>query len=108
MVWEGGARPRRHLWFALLTVPYPLSALAPPFARRRRTFLRQRVESKLASVWFLQGKFADALELISALLTELKKLDDKQLLVETHLTEAKVRMIGGWGNQTPTLRSLAH
>jgi hypothetical protein len=49
----------------------------------------------------LQGKFADALELISALLTELKKLDDKQLLVETHLTEAKVRMIGGWGNQTP-------
>ncbi|GMI43434.1 hypothetical protein TrCOL_g9702 [Triparma columacea] len=55
-----------------------------------RTFLRQRVESKLASVWFLQGKFADALELISALLTELKKLDDKQLLVETHLTEAKI------------------
>ncbi|GMI30791.1 hypothetical protein TrRE_jg2243 [Triparma retinervis] len=55
-----------------------------------RTFLRQRVESKLASVWFLQGKFSDALELISALLTELKKLDDKQLLVETHLTEAKI------------------
>jgi len=56
----------------------------------KRTFLRQRVEAKLASIWFQQDKYMDALELIDRLLSELKKLDDKQLLVETHLMESKI------------------
>ena len=56
----------------------------------KRTYLRQRVESKLAHVWYEQRMFSEALELISTLLGELKKLDDKQLLVETHLTECKI------------------
>ncbi|GMH92128.1 hypothetical protein TrST_g6587 [Triparma strigata] len=55
-----------------------------------RTFLRQRVESKLAYVYYEQEKYSEALELISRLLTELKKLDDKALLVECHLTESKI------------------
>ncbi|GMH94139.1 hypothetical protein TL16_g12818, partial [Triparma laevis f. inornata] len=55
-----------------------------------RTFLRQRVESKLAYVYYEQEKYAEALELISRLLMELKKLDDKALLVECHLTESKI------------------
>jgi len=55
-----------------------------------RTFLRQRVESKLAFVLFKQSSFASALTLVSSLLAELKKLDDKALLVETHLVEAKI------------------
>jgi 26S proteasome regulatory subunit N6 len=58
--------------------------------REKRTFLRQRVEAKLASILFHQDLFADALALIDRLLSELKKIDDKQLLVETHLMESKI------------------
>jgi len=46
----------------------------------KRTFLRQRVEAKLASVLFEQDQYGPALELVDNLLVELKKLDDKQLL----------------------------
>jgi len=56
----------------------------------KRTFLRQRVEAKLASILFLQKDYGTAIALIDRLLRELKKLDDKQLLVETHLMESKV------------------
>mmetsp|Transcript_36618 Transcript_36618/g.88253 ORF Transcript_36618/g.88253 Transcript_36618/m.88253 type:complete len:477 (-) Transcript_36618:88-1518(-) len=56
----------------------------------KRTFLRQRVEAKLASVLFQQDKYGEALTLVDNLLVELKKLDDKQLLVEVHLVESKV------------------
>jgi 26S proteasome regulatory subunit N6 len=58
--------------------------------REKRTFLRQRVESKLSSVLFAQNLFAEALTTIDRLLSELKKIDDKQLLVETHLMESKI------------------
>lgn len=56
----------------------------------KRTFLRHRMESKLASILFGKKEYSDALSLITSLLLELKKLDDKQLLVETHLIEAKI------------------
>lgn len=56
----------------------------------KRSFLRQRVEAKLASVLYHQDLYGEALTLVDALLSELKKLDDKQLLVETHLVESKI------------------
>jgi 26S proteasome regulatory subunit N6 len=56
----------------------------------KRTFLRQRVEARLASILFHQNHYVEALELCDRLLYELKKLDDKQLLVETHLLESKI------------------
>ena len=56
----------------------------------RRTFLRQRVEAKLASVLFQQDKCSEAMALLDNLLLELKKLDDKNLLVEVHLVESRV------------------
>mmetsp|Transcript_13240 Transcript_13240/g.27786 ORF Transcript_13240/g.27786 Transcript_13240/m.27786 type:complete len:483 (+) Transcript_13240:347-1795(+) len=58
--------------------------------REKRTFLRQRVEAKLAAILFHQNVFGEALLLIDELLGELKKIDDKQLLVETHLMECKI------------------
>lgn len=58
--------------------------------REKRSFLRQRVEAKLAAVMFAQNSFAEALQLIDGLLRELKKIDDKQLLVETHLMECQI------------------
>ena len=56
----------------------------------KRTFLRQRVEAKLASIWVDEKDFGAALIIVDNLLPELKKLDDKQLLVEIHLLESKV------------------
>eukprot|EP00985_Skeletonema_marinoi_P019038 scaffold10792_cov120-Skeletonema_marinoi.AAC.5 len=56
----------------------------------KRSFLRQRVEAKMASVLFQQDKYGEALTLVDRLLVELKKLDDKQLLVEVHLVESKI------------------
>lgn len=56
----------------------------------KRTFLRQRVEAKLASVLFARREYGPAIAIIDSLLIELKKLDDKQLLVETHLIEARI------------------
>nr|NVI77743.1 regulatory particle non-ATPase 6 [Cucujiformia] len=55
----------------------------------RRTFLRQSLEARLVALYFDTGMFAEALVLGSTLLKELKKLDDKNLLVEVQLLESK-------------------
>eukprot|EP01038_Epipyxis_sp_PR26KG_P005073 gene5073-7079_t len=56
----------------------------------KRTFLRQRIEAKLATLLLQQKQPVAALDIIDSLLKELKKLDDKQMLTETHLTEARI------------------
>ena len=48
----------------------------------KRTFLRQSLESRLIGLYYETEKYADALSLGAQLLKELKKLDDKNLLVE--------------------------
>lgn len=55
----------------------------------RRTFLRQSLEARLIALYFDTGMFSEALLLGSNLLRELKKLDDKNLLVEVLLLESK-------------------
>nr|MBE5727085.1 regulatory particle non-ATPase 6 [Cucujiformia] len=55
----------------------------------RRTFLRQSLEARLVALYFDTGMFTEALQLGSQLLKELKKLDDKNLLVEVQLLESK-------------------
>ena len=55
----------------------------------KRTFLRQRIESKLSALFLLKKNPQEALSLLQRLLHELKKLDDKQMLTEVHLTEAR-------------------
>lgn len=55
----------------------------------RRTFLRQSLEARLIGLYYDTNRFADALSLGSQLLKELKKLDDKNLLVEVQLLESK-------------------
>ena len=56
----------------------------------KRTFLRQRIEAKLSALLLAQKKVQDSLSLVTKLLGELKKLDDKQMLTEVHLTEARI------------------
>lgn len=55
-----------------------------------RTFLRHRVEARLALLYLNQHKFKDGLAMTETLLREVKKLDDKLLLVEIHLVESKL------------------
>ena len=55
-----------------------------------RTFLRQRLESKLAQLYMESERFHEAIGLIDNLLKEVKKLDDKLQLVEIQLLESKV------------------
>mmetsp|Transcript_29014 Transcript_29014/g.71122 ORF Transcript_29014/g.71122 Transcript_29014/m.71122 type:complete len:435 (-) Transcript_29014:122-1426(-) len=55
----------------------------------KRTFLRHRVQCKLANMYYEAKDFTAALALVSELLKEVKKLDDKPLLVEIHLVESR-------------------
>merc|ERR1712170_122097 len=55
----------------------------------KRIFLRQALEARLIGLYFDVGKYQEALADGSKLLKELKKLDDKNLLVEVQLLESK-------------------
>ncbi|XP_016425918.1 26S proteasome non-ATPase regulatory subunit 11B-like [Sinocyclocheilus rhinocerous] len=55
----------------------------------KRTFLRQALEARLISLYFDTMRYQEALHLGSQLLQELKKMDDKALLVEVQLLESK-------------------
>ncbi len=58
----------------------------------KRSFLRIRVQLRLATLQLQQGRFNAALALINAIVKEVKRLDDKQLLVEIHLVESKIHL----------------
>jgi 26S proteasome regulatory subunit N6 len=51
--------------------------------------LRQALEARLIGLYYENGKYQEAISLGAQLLKELKKLDDKQLLVEVQLMESK-------------------
>ncbi|KAI9856761.1 MAG: 26S proteasome regulatory subunit rpn6 [Trichoglossum hirsutum] len=56
----------------------------------RRGFLRQQLETRLVSLYMHKQSYYDALTLINSLLKELKRLDDKLVLVEVQLLESRV------------------
>lgn len=56
----------------------------------KRTFLKQRLETKLLALYLEDGRFTEAQDLNSILLLEVKKLDDKLQLVEIQLLESKL------------------
>ncbi|CAG9322994.1 unnamed protein product [Blepharisma stoltei] len=56
----------------------------------KRAFLRQRLETKLAQLYLDSNRYKEALDSLSVLLKEVKKLDDKLQLVEIQLIESKV------------------
>lgn len=59
----------------------------------KRTFLRHRIESKLASLYLEKKMGSKAMAIVSSLLRELKTLDDKQMLTEVHLLESRINHI---------------
>eukprot|EP00794_Sanderia_malayensis_P003666 gene3666-4183_t len=55
----------------------------------KRSFLRQALDARLIALYFDTHAYNEALQLCARLLKELKKLDDKALLVEVQLNESK-------------------
>merc|ERR1719495_2499668 len=55
----------------------------------KRLFLRQALEARLIALYYDRSMYTEALSLGAQLLKELKKLDDKNLLVEVQLLESK-------------------
>lgn len=58
----------------------------------KRTFLRHRVEIRLSLLYLESKRFQNAIELMQRLHQEVKKLDDKLLLVEVLVVESKINI----------------
>jgi 26S proteasome regulatory subunit N6 len=56
----------------------------------KRFFLRQALETKLAALYLENKMYSEAISLIGTLLRDLKKLDDKNALMEVQLLESRV------------------
>ena len=61
-------------------------------AKEKRTFLKLRMEVKLANLYFMKQLHKDALNLISILKVEIKKIEDVTLHVDVNLTETKIHI----------------
>ena len=60
--------------------------------QEKRTFLKQRLQSRLAALLVKLKQYTDALPLIAKLIREVKKFDDKLLLVEVFLVESRAHL----------------
>ncbi|KAJ3052733.1 26S proteasome regulatory subunit rpn6 [Rhizophlyctis rosea] len=58
--------------------------------QEKRVFLRQSLETRLVALYLDNKNYPEALTLISSLLRELKRLDDKNVLMEVQLLESRV------------------
>lgn len=74
---------------AALVVELCLDAVAW-CVQEKRAFLRQRIQARLAGLYCQLGRFRDSLAVIRKLVREIKKFDDKPLMVEVELVESRV------------------
>ena len=70
----------------------------------RRSFLRQNLQARLVAIYMQKQAYYDGLTLINSLLGELKRLDDKLMLVEVQLLESRV--YHALGNQSKARAAL--
>ena len=74
-----------HIFFSILYLLVVCIQECIDWAKQeKRAFLRQSLEARLVALYFDTKMYTEALNLGSALLKELKKLDDKNLLVEVN------------------------
>ncbi|KAJ3413183.1 26S proteasome regulatory subunit rpn6 [Chytridiales sp. JEL 0842] len=59
-------------------------------AADKRVFLKQALETRLSGLYLENKMYADSLSLIASLNKELKRLDDKAVLMEVQLLESRV------------------
>eukprot|EP00760_Papus_ankaliazontas_P027151 PhM_4_TR3180/c0_g1_i1/m.58968/K03036/PSMD11, RPN6; 26S proteasome regulatory subunit N6 len=59
--------------------------------QEKRSFLRHRLQTRLALILFHLEQFVQSVTVITNLLREVRRLDDKALLVEIHLLESRVQ-----------------
>jgi len=59
--------------------------------KQERKFLRQQIEVRLGSYYLQAKNYPKALKLINTLVRDVKKVDDKHLLVEVHLIESRIQ-----------------
>lgn len=57
-----------------------------------RIYLKQYLEIRLVKIHFELKHYQDALNLSAELLRELRRLDDKMMLLEVHLLESKIQI----------------
>jgi len=57
----------------------------------KRNYLKHRIEIRLAGLYYQAEKYTDGLKIIEPLLKEIRKADDKHLLVEIQLIESKIQ-----------------
>lgn len=58
--------------------------------KEKRTYLKNRIELKLAGLYLEIGDPEKATRIIDPILSEVRKADDKLLLVELYLLESKI------------------
>lgn len=58
-------------------------------AKENRIYLRQMLETRMVALYIKNKKYAESLALIATLLKELKRLDDKTVLMDVQLLESK-------------------
>jgi len=58
--------------------------------KEKRNYLKNRIELKLADLYLQVGEPSIALKIIDPILIEVRKADDKLLLVELYLLESKI------------------
>ena len=57
--------------------------------KEERTLLRQRLETELAEILLEEKRYSEAIEILSRLATELRKVDHKSQLIEVYLIESR-------------------
>ena len=58
--------------------------------REKKNFLRFKLQTRYANILYLRGEFTAARKEVNEVIEEAKETDDKNLLVEAHLLEAKL------------------
>eukprot|EP00755_Sulcionema_specki_P007364 Sspe_Gene.38069::Locus_18353_Transcript_1_1_Confidence_1.000_Length_1426::g.38069::m.38069/K03036/PSMD11, RPN6; 26S proteasome regulatory subunit N6 len=58
--------------------------------QEKRTFLRHRLQTRLGYLRFQNERYAEALQVVNNLLREVRRLDDKAMLLDVHVLESRI------------------